>query len=170
MRAPDDYVEIFLQPGEFFFGDEATRIRTVLGSCVAITIWHPARRWGGMVHYLVPSRGQRAIDTLDARYGDEAMLMLLKEAVAINTDPNEYQIKVFGGGNMFPHLNQRAAMQIGRRNIEQAKDMLRAFGLDVAAEHTGGAGHRTVILDNWSGDVWMKYSRVPDGRTQGDTK
>jgi len=34
-------LEIFLHQGEVYFGDRDTRIRTVLGSCVAITMWHP---------------------------------------------------------------------------------------------------------------------------------
>ena len=37
--------EVYLPPGGFHFGDEDTRIRTLLGSCVAmITLWHPRFR------------------------------------------------------------------------------------------------------------------------------
>ena len=56
MNRPLGGNEIFLQPGEFYFGDAATRIRTLLGSCVAITLWHPARMIGGMCHYMLPNR------------------------------------------------------------------------------------------------------------------
>ena len=52
----DDILEIFLQPGEFYFGEGKTRIRTLLGSCVAITLWHPRLHIGGMSHYMLPSR------------------------------------------------------------------------------------------------------------------
>ena len=38
MHAPDDILEIFLGPGEFYFGEGKTRIRTLLGSCVAIPV------------------------------------------------------------------------------------------------------------------------------------
>ena len=50
MKKPQSVIEIFLQPGELWFGDEQTRIRTILGSCVAVTLWHPGRRIGGMCH------------------------------------------------------------------------------------------------------------------------
>ncbi|MBL8511280.1 MAG: chemotaxis protein CheD, partial [Betaproteobacteria bacterium] len=53
-------MDIFLQPGEFYFGDADTRIRTLLGSCVSITMWHPTRRIGGMCHYMLPTRGRVA--------------------------------------------------------------------------------------------------------------
>jgi chemotaxis protein CheD len=35
----------------------AFSIRTVLGSCVSITLWHPVKRVGGMCHFLLPTRG-----------------------------------------------------------------------------------------------------------------
>ena len=48
MKKPDHVIEIFLQPGDFYFGGADTRIRTILGSCVSITMWHPTRLIGGM--------------------------------------------------------------------------------------------------------------------------
>lgn len=50
--------EIYLQPGEYFWGGENNRVKTLLGSCVAICIWHPKLKIGGMSHCLLPSRGQ----------------------------------------------------------------------------------------------------------------
>ena len=47
--------DVFLLPGEFHFGDQDDRIITLLGSCVAITLWHPEKRIGGMCHYMLPS-------------------------------------------------------------------------------------------------------------------
>ncbi len=49
-------MEVFLQPGELYFGDGRTRVRTLLGSCVAIAVWHPRLRIGGLCHYMLPSR------------------------------------------------------------------------------------------------------------------
>ena len=43
-------VDVFLQPGDIHFGGADTRIRTVLGTCVAISLWHPVRQIGGMSH------------------------------------------------------------------------------------------------------------------------
>lgn len=70
--------EIVLQPGEFFFGQDDTIIRTHLGSCVAITMWHPEQKRGGMCHYMLPSRGHND-DGLDGRYADEAIQLFINE-------------------------------------------------------------------------------------------
>ena len=71
MQAPADVIDVFLQPGEFYFGEEKTRIRTLLGSCVAVTLWHPKLRIGGMCHYMLPRRPRDkagAAEKLDGRY------------------------------------------------------------------------------------------------------
>jgi hypothetical protein len=34
-------IDIFLMPGDVFVGDEQYRVRTLLGSCVSVTLWHP---------------------------------------------------------------------------------------------------------------------------------
>jgi len=48
----------FLQPGEVGVGDSACRFRTLLGSCVSITLWHPQRRFGAMSHFLLECEGK----------------------------------------------------------------------------------------------------------------
>ncbi len=42
----ENLIDVFLQPGEHFVGDADCRIRTLLGSCVSITLWHATRRLG----------------------------------------------------------------------------------------------------------------------------
>lgn len=80
MKTPEGVLEIFLQPGEFYFGDEKTRIRTLLGSCVAITMWHPKLNIGGMCHYMLPqNRRKETAHVLDGRYAVDAMQMFLRE-------------------------------------------------------------------------------------------
>ena len=100
-------IEIFLQPGEFWFGDRDTRIRTLLGSCVSITMWHPRLRIGGMCHFMLPERGARAhADGLDGRYAGDAIELFLRE---------------------------------------------------LRAAHVEGEGHRNLIFDIGSGEVWLRH-------------
>ncbi len=157
-------LEIFLQPGDHYFGDRDTRIRTVLGSCVSITFWHAQLLVGGMCHYMLPSRDQErrtgAGPMPDGRYADEAMLLLLKEIRAIGVPHKEYQVKMFGGGNMFPEANKQKDDHIGQRNVETARRLIKQHGFVCMAEHLGGVGHRNVIFDVWNGDVWVRHSQI----------
>jgi chemotaxis protein CheD len=159
MKKPSHAIEIFLQPGEHYFGDRDTRIRTLLGSCVAITLWHPGLLVGGMCHYMLPSRGARS-GVPDGKYGDEAVELMLEGIRHAGASHREFQAKLFGGGNMFPHPLTQCGQHIGQKNVEAGRMLLKRLGLVIHAEHLGGAGHRNLLFDVWSGHVWMKHQQI----------
>lgn len=154
-------IDIFLAPGEFFFGDQDTRIRTVLGSCVAVTLWHPLRLIGGMCHYMLPTRGLKRGSEPDGRYGDEAIQLFLDQMKRHGTRPSEYEAKLFGGGNMFPGAHRQQTLDVGRRNIELGLQLLEQHRFRLKARHMAGVGHRNVVFEVWSGDVWLKHVEAP---------
>lgn len=169
MIKPDHVIEIYLQPGDFYFGDVNTRIRTILGSCVSITMWHPTRLIGGMCHFLLPSRANKAGPTLDGHYADEAMKMFMREILAAKTHPAEYRVKVFGGGNMFQNTKKGALdkpgatqtdkkfeLDVAGRNVLIARSLITSHGFKIDAEDLGGDGHRQLIFDIWSGHAWVR--------------
>jgi len=164
--APAAAKEVFLQPGEFYFGDENTRIRTLLGSCIAIVLWQTARRIGGMCHFMLPSRAQRqAPPALDGRYGEDAMQMFMRELQRTATSPHEYRTRLVGGGRMFEQAGDaRRGTDICTLNAEAARVLVMRHGFGLHAEDLGGRGHRNVIFDLWSGDVWLKQVPLPATR------
>lgn len=157
ISTPPHVIDIFLQPGEHYFGDKDIRIRTLLGSCVSITMWHPKLLVGGMCHYMLPTRAHHT-STLNGKYADEALQLLINEAKQIGTEPSEYKIKLFGGGNMFPNAKKQQLVHVGLKNIEAARALLKQRKLVISAEHLGGAGHRNLMFEVWSGDVWMQHN------------
>lgn len=152
-------VETYLKPGEFQFGGGSTRLHTLLGSCVAITLWHPILHVGGMCHFMLPSRGGQQSSGLDGRYADEAMLLFMQEIGQRNTCPDEYQAKLFGGCRMFPQITGKKASDVGLRNIEAAKSLLLANAFRIQSEDAGGSGHRRIILDLRDGNVWVRHEK-----------
>jgi chemotaxis protein CheD len=156
-------LDVFLQPGEWYFGDDTTRIRTTLGSCVAIVLWHPQRKLGGMCHYMLPSRGGQRDEPLSGRYGDEAMQLLLNEVQKVRTQVDEYELKLFGGANMFSAETRRKD-DVPARNVAFARELIRRHSLRVKAECLGGSGYRQLIFDIGSGDVWMRRGDRVDSK------
>ena len=152
--------EIHLLPGDFHFGNNNTRIHTVLGSCVSITVWHPLLRIGGMSHSLLPSRNKPGNSNLNGHYADEAIELLLREIGKRNTCPDEYQVKLFGGGNMFTqHLAERH-FNVAVRNVEAARVLLEADGFNIHAWHVGGSGYRSIIFDLCDGNVMVRHEKI----------
>jgi chemotaxis protein CheD len=158
-------MEVFLNPGDFHFGAAPERIGTLLGSCVAITLWHPRRHIGGMCHILLPGRSRRPTQALDGRYADEAIELFQQQVAAADAKPKEFQAKLFGGGNMFAGTAAEG-MELGPRNIEAARAGLKHIGVTVMAEHIGGIGHRKLYLDLATGDVWLSFPQGRDAQSK----
>lgn len=157
--APHDVLEVFLQPGEYYFGGARTRIRTLLGSCVSITLWHPRLHVGGMCHYLLPGRNRAAADRPDGRYAEEVFEVFAAEMRSLGTRPEEYEAKLFGGGKMFDALEQDDIINVSQRNVRAGLELAAKHGLRIHAEDLGGDGHRNIVFDLWSGNVWVKQNR-----------
>lgn len=158
---PDSILDVFLHPGEFYWGRENTRIRTLLGSCVSVALWHPVHHTGGMCHFMLPGgKGQR-----HPKYADAVVEMMLDEISKGTGRPSEYHAKVFGGGHMFSRIDEKfkRAGHVGQANVDAAFTLLNAAGFRIVATDTGGYRYRKLIFDLWSGHVYLqKQEKAPD--------
>jgi chemotaxis protein CheD len=160
-------IDIHLHPGDWFVGDAGYRVHTLLGSCVSIVLWHPVRRVGAMSHYLLDRRGGAATGESDGRYGEEALALLLRGLRRAGASAAGCQAKIFGGGNMFPQQPLAGAIDVGRRNGECARRLLRAHGIPVVSESLFGVGHRLVVFEIASGQVWSRQVDPAGGSATG---
>jgi len=156
-------MEIFLQPGEYFIGDARHRVRTLLGSCVSITIWHPHLRIGAMSHFLLPTRGRSRPVKPDARYGDEALWLMLRELAERGVPQTQCQAKIFGGGDMFPQHSRDDQINVGKKNGITARLLLTACGIPIVSESLFGVGHRNIVFDISTGHVWSRQTQIKSG-------
>jgi chemotaxis protein CheD len=156
MRHSKRPTDILLQPGEYFVAQGSCRIRTLLGSCVAITLWCPDKLIGAMSHFLLATRGRRPVIELDGRYGEEAMSLMLRELARVDVKPMQCQAKLFGGGEMFPRPRAAHSTSVGEKNGECARRLLHARGIRIVSENLFGEGHRQIIFDVASGHVWAR--------------
>lgn len=169
MRSKRSVIDVFLQPGDYFVGGADHRLRTLLGSCVSITLWHPAAQIGAMSHFLLARRQAAPESGLDGRYGEEALWLMLQELRAAGVAPAECQGKIFGGGEMFPAQSQSAGIYVGKKNGETARGLLHAHGIAIASESLFGVGHRQIVFDVHSGNVWSRQVN-PAGNPSPDMK
>lgn len=149
---PGDHV--VLMPGQMHFGAHAASIRTLLGSCVAVTLWHPTRRIGGMCHFLLPSR-TRVPGELDGRYGDEALEAMITQIRQHRTEPSEYHAHLYGGADTMPE-GSGLKFNVGERNIEQGWSLIDRHGFQLQGVDVGEDVPRNVALTLSTGDVDMR--------------
>lgn len=160
--------EVVLNPGDFYFTGfdpgHPTAVRTLLGSCVAITLWNSRLGLGGMCHYVVPRRGHTdPSSTLDGRYAEEAVRMFIREVNRHGTRPDEYEVGLFGGGYQFP-AQRGGTFDVPGQNVSAGRKLLQFAGFHVGAEHVGGTGPRTVELDLKTGVVRLRHTDTAVGR------
>jgi chemotaxis protein CheD len=156
--------KVFLHPGDFVFGEPGTHIHTVLGSCIAICLWHPVLHIGGMCHYVLPFRPKNEPRPAepDGRYGDEAMQLFDMALRLHQTEYRQYQSKIFGGANMFGNRADSNETLIGEKNAAKAMQLLMERNVEIKVVHVGEQGHRRIAMDVGTGDVWVKYKSDND--------
>lgn len=154
--------EVFLHPGDFYFHtpaqhrEQPLRLRTLLGSCISVILWHPERRLAGMSHVILPNRGGRIRkEGYDGRYCDESIHLFCQEIVRARATPQQFQVYLVGGGQMF--ASEKGPFAVGVRNIDAARSHLKQAGFLLRAEHVGQEDYRKVEIDLKTGEVNVTY-------------
>lgn len=144
-----------LHPGELYFGKAPGTIKTILGSCVAVVVWHPRLLIGGINHYLmaIPSKNNIS-ETESLRYGSLSLNFMEQKMLSL-APITEYQVSLFGGSNMFPQHNEEA-VSIGQANIKCAHNWLNRHKLVPKIESTAGDISRTIVFDLTTGLITFK--------------
>lgn len=109
-----------------------------------------------MCHFMLPNRRIRG-NRLSGKYADEAFEMFMLEVEFHRTLPGDYQVKLFGGGEMFPQHKPALVSGVPDMNIEAALQLAEQYHLNVTAQDVGRTGHRNIVFDTWSGHVWVKH-------------
>ena len=139
-----------IHPGEWRV-DQQRPIQTLLGSCIAVCLYDPKLRLGGMNHFMLPnSRPDKAMD--DLLRGDYSMEVLVNALMAKGAQKKRLVAKVFGGGNPVSAIR----MSIGERNIVFAREWLLRESICVEASDVGGPWSRKVLFNPHSGEAWCK--------------
>ncbi|WP_018962637.1 chemotaxis protein CheD [Coprothermobacter platensis] len=128
-----------------------------LGSCVAVAVFDPVAKVGGMVHVLLPdSRGQKT--DLPGKFADTGVPYLFKLLEEKGVRKERVIVKIAGGASLM-NVNVGGFGDIGKRNIEAVKSQLERLGVRIQGEDVGGNEGRTLILDLAQGTFNVKTSR-----------
>lgn len=137
----------------------AGRIITIgLGSCVAITLYEPRTKVGGMAHVLLPDSSIARESSNHAKFATTAVPLLLDEMRALGMRGTPFA-RLAGGASLFGNLLGSGQGQIGTRNVVAARSALLAAGVEIRAEETGGEGGRSVVLEIETGRFIVRSMR-----------
>ncbi|QCQ22677.1 chemotaxis protein CheD [Desulfoglaeba alkanexedens] len=128
-----------------------------LGSCIAVVIYDPRVRVGGILHYMLPesSMDPEKAKRKPAMFADTGIPMLFKASYALGAQKKNLTVKVVGGAHI---LDENGVFNIGKRNYMALRKIFWRNNVLVSAEHVGGSVNRTVRLMMDTGQVILKVS------------
>lgn len=128
-----------------------------LGSCLAVGLYDPLNRVGGLAHLLLPSHPSRSPLGDQGKYVDAGIRQMVEELVLFGAEHAKLVAKIAGGANMFESEYKTLINSIGARNAKSARETLNELGIPLLGEEVGGNRGRTVELDLASG-MMIVYS------------
>jgi chemotaxis protein CheD len=144
---------VYLHPGQLFASVEPATVTTVLGSCVAVCLWDPSTRIGGINHFLLPHWAGN--ESSSPRFGNVAMQTLLERILAVGARRAELEAKVFGGACVLAAFHRRPA-RLGDQNVDHAVRFLEERSIRISARDTGGQRGRKLVFHTEDGEAWVK--------------
>jgi chemotaxis protein CheD len=139
------------------FGKHPCSLITLgLGSCIGITLYDKSTKICGMAHIMLPSSKQVQDASNIAKFADTGILKLLNDMLRLGASRQHIVAKIAGGAQMFNFGSTSDIMNIGARNAEASKKMLKELNIPLIAEETGGNFGRTIEINSEDGKLKIK--------------
>lgn len=134
-------MECYLPPGHVQLAQEASLIWTVLGSCVAVTLWDSRNLLGGVSHFLYPVTTDKRKAT--AQYGNVAVRYLVKLLLDNGSKESDLKAQLFGGAQS----DSADCARIAKENLQVARTILKKYRIGIISEDTGGFLGRKLVYN-----------------------
>ena len=131
----------------------ATLVAIGLGSCVAVALYDPGTRVGGLAHVLLPSQASGRLADRPGRYAQTAIPALIDRMIARGARAPAITARLVGGASMFAALTPPGMIQMGDRNLVATREALHRHGIRLIGEAVGADYGRTADFDLSTGEL-----------------
>ena len=149
----DNYQQHFLYPSTLYASSSPSLVTTILGSCVAVCLFDPVLKIGGLNHYMLPLLNGHGLAS--PKYGNIANEKLLEKLHQMGSKHGNIVAKVFGGGEVIDNTIKQ--FNIGERNIIIAFEMLERLNIPILAKSVGGKLGRRIEYNTSTGEVKHRF-------------
>lgn len=152
-----DLDKVYLKPGDLYIGEGPTKVTTVLGSCVSVTLFNRRLRLGAICHAAMPHcRKVKKCHELCRdvfKYMDCSLHYMLERMRSYGVAGGELEVKLFGGADT---LSSKKENTIGSMNVKMALEIIRLEHLRIIAADVGDSFGRKIIFLTHTGEVYLK--------------
>ena len=145
---------ISISIGQYHASRSPVIIQTLLGSCVAVCLFDSKTRIGGMNHIFLPGKADLNCFNQPARYGINAMELLINAILELGADRRRLSAKVFGGGHLLPSIPPERGT--GGKIAAFVISFLEKEHIPIISQDTGGTVGRKIFFHTNTGEVFLK--------------
>lgn len=142
-------IPYYLQPGYIYCAKARSTVSTVVGVCVAVSLWDSERRFGAMNHFLFPRVSDPSRAT--PRFGNVATIELINMMEKAGSRRRDLVAQVLGGGRP----RDAVGPDMGAENVAVALEVLGCRNIHIASRDTGGSVGRKIVFDTGTGHLMV---------------
>jgi chemotaxis protein CheD len=138
--------------GDIKIAQSPVIISTYLGSCLAVCLYAPSYKAGGLLHLMLPRAyaTPEGVTLKKEKYADTGIPEMLRQLKNIfKLEKGAFVAKIFGGANVLKNVNRR----IGEENLAAVQEILKNLKIAVIASQTGGDKGYKIAFDLNTGKV-----------------
>jgi chemotaxis protein CheD len=149
--------DIHVGIGEYKIAGKNHRLVTLgLGSCVGVSLWDPLVKIGGLLHIMLPNSKDFTKISKPEKYADLGIPLVVRDLLRHGAVQSRILAKLVGGAQMFTGAGANQLFNIGERNIQMSRQILKDMSIKIAGEDVGGNKGRTMYLDIDTGEVMIR--------------
>jgi chemotaxis protein CheD len=127
-----------------------------LGSCVGICLYDKKTKNIGLAHIMLPSSKDIRNNKNKYKFADTCLSLMIHELKKLGSKPRNLRAKIAGGAKMFNFTSKNDSMNIGKRNAEAVRSLLKQLNIRIVADNCGGTFGRTITFSSENGDLKVK--------------
>nr|QIV52814.1 chemotaxis protein CheD [uncultured bacterium] len=136
---------------------QSTLVTYSLGTCIGISVYDPIVKTGGLLHFMLPdsSLDEQKSKLKPFMFADTGIPKLFKTMYQYGAKKSRMKVFVVGGAQQNV---EREMFNIGKRNILAVKKIFFKNNVITNYLHVGGTSNRTVRMNIFDGEVWIRDS------------
>ena len=141
---------------EIIYVNKPEQACCVVGSCIALSLYHPRSGKGALAHIVLPKSLDRKGPP--GKFVDTAIPHMLENLAANGANQAGLVAKFCGGASMF---GANGPIQIGIQNAEAVRKLLGELRIPIKAEDLEGPKGRKVTFDSQTGEMTVEIVGQP---------
>jgi chemotaxis protein CheD len=138
-----------------------------LGSCIGLALLDRKMGIAGLAHIVLPQSEGHASEN-SRKFADFAVPELVFELEAVGARKVRLEAVLVGGASMF--AVSTSSLEVGQRNEETVRELLKSMRIPVKATATGGSKGRTIRVDVATAAVTVREAGGKDTELLAGTR